>query len=741
MVNIVRGCILGICFFGSCVISIKANDSLTGLLRKTSEKDRVRLLNQLAEVYAVQSPAQSLEYGKQAFDLATRLRDEPGQTQAQLHIGTYYLYNGKYDKAQTCFEQALKLAKSLKNSGLQASIFTQFASLWYTRGKYKQAQQYALCAFTVQNNRRILPVSEIARLQSLLGNIYRELGQPEKSLSYTLQALQLRKELTNPREIAQSLNDMGDFYFSQRNLRKSLYNYLESLRIARQGNNRYSIAASLDRIGQIYLIQKRFQEALLYFQEALSMSQELEIPSQTAQVYLHMGETQLALHASDNAFQYYDTSLRIYSEQQNDLYMGTVLNKIGELYTQKKQYQKALSYHFQALHKIETSEAHLRKIQAYQSLANTYLSMNDSPNFMTYYRLYTHLQDSLLGETQLTIIHDLHNRLEQQEREIINSRERKWQQAELEKEKTQHMYLLIIVIVGTILGLTVIAFYLTHLRASQRLKQQNTIITHRNRQLHRVNAAQKSLNAKLMESETELRKTNEAKDKFFSIIAHDLRAPLATFSSFLTTLSDNDESFTPGEIEFITKSTQKSLKNLTGLLNNLLQWSRSQMGQLHFHPLPLVVKELASQTLSLFMEESKNKGITLTEDISPDAIVFADPNMLDFVVRNLVSNAIKFTTRGGSIHLTSVPVADPHKLGICVADTGIGIPPENLQKLFSLRTGFTTTGTANEKGTGLGLVLCKEFVEKNGGEIAIDSEPGKGSRFTLTLPKHMPNKH
>jgi signal transduction histidine kinase len=254
--------------------------------------------------------------------------------------------------------------------------------------------------------------------------------------------------------------------------------------------------------------------------------------------------------------------------------------------------------------------------------------------------------------------------------------------------------------------------------------------------LRRVNDALKGLNDKLVESEAELRKTNETKDKFFSIIAHDLRAPLATFSSFLLALSDDDDSFTADEIDLITKSTQKSLKNLTDLLNNLLQWSRAQMGSIQFNPQPILLRELTQQNLGLFAEDAAIKQIALEAKVDSDAIAFADANMIDFVIRNLVSNAIKFTSPGGSVLVSSAKEESGY-LSVSISDTGVGIAPENVKKLFNLGGGFTTIGTANEKGTGLGLVLCKEFVEKNGGVINVESREGKGTRFTFTLPHYI----
>ncbi len=724
--------IVSLLFFWFSFCAQAWDDTLQVQLQAASGLEKVALLNQLSENYSVRTPSLSLEYAQQALALANDLNYPGGKGLAYNNIGEYYLNNGDYLKANENFAQALRVGQSIQDTTLIAISLTKIAVVSYFKGDYQQALKLALVVLPL--HKKTGNLRALANTQNTISYIYNGQGLPEKALEYALQALRNRRSLNDPNEIAKSLNSLGDFYYNQFNLRKALQNYLESLRISRKISNLRGISYSLNNIGKVYLLQERYQESLLYFREALTISEKLNVSKQSAAIYNNMGTAYLSLQDTDQAFRYYSAALRIHYLQNNDLELVPVLNDIGKLYSIKGDFKTALSFHYQALSKVKNSQWRLLKIDTYKALADTYLAMNDEHQFTEFYRMYNRLQDSVRNDVSMRKIAELQTRFEWEESRARNEQENEQQAQEIDRQKTIRNYLLAVITGGIFLVLLLIVFYISRLRANKKLQKQNETIILKNRQLRRVNEALKALNDKLIESEAELRKTNETKDKFFSIIAHDLRAPLATFSSFLTALSDSDDSFTPEEIEFITKSTQKSLKNLTDLLNNLLQWSRSQMGRLQFSPQPILIGELTQQTVNLVLEDAVNKNLSLTSHIDPETVVFADANMLDFVLRNLVSNAIKFTPQGGSIFIESIPVKEPNQAGIRVTDTGVGIAPENLERLFVLNSGFTTVGTANEKGTGLGLLLCKEFVERNGGRLYVESELGKGTQFIFTIP-------
>jgi len=237
----------------------------------------------------------------------------------------------------------------------------------------------------------------------------------------------------------------------------------------------------------------------------------------------------------------------------------------------------------------------------------------------------------------------------------------------------------------------------------------------------------------LRAAQQDLREANATKDKFFSIIAHDLKNPfnaLVGITKILLTEYDRFDAEKKKElIQMLHDSSQQGYK----LLENLLSWSRIQTGKMTWHPESIDLFTYTFESITLLKTAAENKSLSLVSEIEKDTMLYADANMVTMVMRNLVSNAVKFTPEKGEVRISSQTVGDDEQ--VTISDNGIGIKTEDIAKLFRIDVHHSTSGTSDEPGTGLGLVLCKEFVEKNGGKIWIESEFGKGSRFIFTIPK------
>lgn len=241
------------------------------------------------------------------------------------------------------------------------------------------------------------------------------------------------------------------------------------------------------------------------------------------------------------------------------------------------------------------------------------------------------------------------------------------------------------------------------------------------------------INIQLEESEAKLKESNATKDKFFSIIGHDLKNPLFVIQSMSEILETEFDEITPEErLEFI-RAIRESSKNAFSLLEDLLHWARCQTGRIDYNPEPVHLKQLAAKCISLLEAHAIKKNIHLINAVDATHILLADKFMVETVIRNLTSNALKFTPEGGTIKINSKPVDD--FIQISVEDTGIGLSESDKQKLFRIDVKNSEIGRSKEKGTGLGLILCKEFVEKHGGKIWVESELEKGSQFIFTIPK------
>lgn len=237
--------------------------------------------------------------------------------------------------------------------------------------------------------------------------------------------------------------------------------------------------------------------------------------------------------------------------------------------------------------------------------------------------------------------------------------------------------------------------------------------------------------AALLEEQTvQLTELNAVKSRLFSIISHDLRTPIYGLRNLFRNMQQYD---LPGEeIKLLVPDIVTDLNYTTGLMENLLQWAKSQMEGSNVNPQLLDIGKMITDVQKLVRLQADNKQVYLDAKVEKPIYIFADKDMIDLVLRNLLSNAIKFTPQNGQVHISADVKDDTVK--VTVKDTGTGISNENVKKLFD-KSYFTTKGTANETGTGLGLMLCKEFLAKNGGDISVTSEIGKGSAFSFTLPK------
>ena len=261
------------------------------------------------------------------------------------------------------------------------------------------------------------------------------------------------------------------------------------------------------------------------------------------------------------------------------------------------------------------------------------------------------------------------------------------------------------------------------------------VVTHLT--IRRLQQELRQQHALLQEQHAQLQALNASKDKFFSIISHDLRSPLSAVLVGLRLLTDTESRLTDNEKNELIRDSHRTVEQLYNLLDNLLVWSRLQRGLMEYAPQPLDLRPLFERNATLFAANAEQKQIAIRQTVAEPVIAFADSHMIDAIIRNLISNALKFTEARGAITLSARQ--NDQRVEMAVADTGIGMDAETVAKLFRLDVRYNQLGTAGEKGTGLGLNVCKEFAEKNGGSIAVESVVGAGTTFRVTLPKSSPN--
>jgi len=294
-----------------------------------------------------------------------------------------------------------------------------------------------------------------------------------------------------------------------------------------------------------------------------------------------------------------------------------------------------------------------------------------------------------------------------------------------------HWFITLTILIIILLFSTI---YLLRLRSLRRKKESlEKEVALRTDELLLTNDTLKQEVATRKKTEIELKEANNTKDKFFSIIAHDLKNPFNVLLGLSEILDTDFDILDNTERKEIVSALRKSTDDLYRLLENLLSWSRAQQGILKMKPAKIRISEIVDENIRLLKTQANTKKIAVSSTVNPELFAKADYNAITTVIRNLLSNAIKFTDKGGDIFVTSEEIGP--KLSISITDNGVGIEAANMDKLFSIDEQFKRKGTMHEKGTGLGLAICKEFTEANKGTLTAESVYGKGSTFTVTLPK------
>jgi len=333
----------------------------------------------------------------------------------------------------------------------------------------------------------------------------------------------------------------------------------------------------------------------------------------------------------------------------------------------------------------------------YQYLSEYYDIQRDHKQALYYYRLYASTKDSINSQEAMIRIKEMESLSQaqslQQEIELL----RKDNEISNLKATRLKNTIFFLAAVSLMIILVFVVYY-----QKNRLKRETTkLLEEKNKQLEKANL-------KLQNSEKHLKELNSTKDKFFSIIGHDLRNPLNALLGF------------------------SEAKNIHLLVENLLEWSRSQSGNIDYNPEKTDLVNMVTEIFKVFEIHADKKGVNMVSGIPEDVFVNADRNLLSTILRNLINNAVKYTLNGGQVRVYCEQ--NKSEITISVEDTGIGMSENQLENLFKLDTNVTMPGTSEEKGTGLGLILCREFVDMHKGKIWATSTPKEGSTFSFTLP-------
>lgn len=580
------------------------------------------------------------------------------------------------------------------------------------------------------------------------GLLYWSKSDFKKALDLFLQSAKINDSLKNEIGLLRNFGNIGLLNYSTQNYDKAIEYTTKAMKLAEKLKMKRELALSYGNLGIIYQSTQKFKESLIYHTKALKITQEMEDRRGIIRNLSNIAVVHTSMDNFSEAIKKYSEALDLAIQEQDNRSIVLLEGNLGVTYFQiatdsargpnnpdRKNYLKLSEQNLlRAIELAKTMNFTDALYEYYPSISRTYAELDDFKNALRYNDLYYAIKDSLFSIENNKAVNDLQSKFEKQLVEKENLLLKKDNQV-----KQITIYASVVIIFLILAGLY---FVYQNNKITRRLnvelEEKNQKISDAKLELERLLELISAKNIELEVTNDELAQTNATKDKLFSIISHDLRNPLQAIL-LNSDLMHNFKSKMPEDeqLDRISKILESS-NNLNKLLEDLLQWSRTQMKRIELHPVDFDLKSLVNVVINLYSEQANQKEIRIENNVPEKLILNADMNLINTVFRNLISNAIKFTPNGGLVQI-GCDSEDENLCNIYVKDSGIGIPKENLEKLFSISNSFTTRGTNNESGTGLGLILVKEFVNLNNGEISVDSVTDKGTTFKIKLPKSSSN--
>lgn len=576
--------------------------------------------------------------------------------------------------------------------------------------------------------------SKLAELNNYLGVIYRNIANYTKALQYYNYALEIAISIHDSVQIAYSYNNIGGAYRLERNYTVALVNMYKALEIFEKLGNKEGIGFCVINIGIVYKLQGNYDKAMEYFSRSIAIREELGDQFGKALSLNQIVEVSYENGDFETALIKYNELLKIYEELNDTKGIAVALGGIGGIKYHQKKFRESKEYRERSLNinrEIENTEGILINLN---QLALVYLKLGDKDeatnaiaesrrlslesghsaflldyflNMSTYYEEKGELDSALIYIKKFSLIKD--SLAVRENMETIASMESLYQVDLAAKENKllqnqnnlRNEQAIFLVILAVVL-ISFVSFFL--------------IKYFQNKNMNSV-----------------LKELNATKDKFFSIVAHDLKNPFNNLLGYSELLVSDYENMTEAERKQAVIDLNASSKKLVALVDNLLQWARANIGSLQYNPKMINMFLFFRNLFNVFDEPVKQKNLIILYEIDPDIEAYIDEDYLNLVMRNLLSNAIKFSHPKGKVKFRVNE--SNNSITIEVIDQGVGIDVETQKMLFDLGQNVSTTGTLNEKGTGLGLILAHDLVIKWGGTITVQSELGIGSTFTITIPK------
>ena len=656
-----------------------STDSLLSITQTGNARDQMLAYQQLGQLFKNSEPDRGLGYLDHALKLAEQLNDDNSLGKCYQLSAGILARQRKFDKAIENYNKAEQYYQKVQNARGSAECEYAMANIYNSQGKLLPAIEHFMPALTYFEN--VNDQTSLGKVYNSLSEIYLRQNNFSKSIEYNLKAVTIYENTSDKKQAVEGYGNLGNTYLNKNDLTKAAEYFNKSLVGYSRQKNPMAITSTLQKLGDIAEKQGNLNQAEQYYRRALALSNQLGA-----------------------------RPLQVIN-----------LNSLGGVYYAKQHWSDAILLYKKSAALAKATHMNIELEEAYHRLSELYKKTSEQKKVTTFHSLSNEIKDSLFNDSIMKLLENVSLRIETDKKQtLINllSKDKAIRDVELAKQQTVTKLVTISVIIIGMVLLILIYFFIQNKRFSDSLqKQQNELMA----KTEEITRQKESLD-----------QLNTVKDRFFSIISHDLRNNLTTMKLYFDLISN--PGFTPDDYSEVTRQISGSVENTIDLLENLLVWASAQIKGVPVHIQKLHIYDLVEENMVLVGGNASQKKINLVNSAGKDITVYADMDMINLVIRNLLSNAIKFTPESGSIE-----VGAGHENGICtvfVKDNGVGINKEQAGKMFDQHLHPTTKGTANEKGTGLGLMLCKDFIERNNGKIWVESGKEKGSVFYFTLPEH-----
>lgn len=613
------------------------------------------------------------------------------------------------DSAKNYALKALEIAKQNNNQRQLAITYHNLGLLSNEVNDFEKA-----IAYLEQGLKYVYNDTLKAAIYTDLGRAYDDSSRPDSAVVYILKGLEINETL-GPAYEARSLRKLAFSYRSVAEYERSLSFFKKALQKEKEAGLDSYLKRSYMNIGLLYHDTDRYDSAIYYFKKSYALIDDVDIRGNAvynnnmASCYLKMGKPKKALpFAKENL----NWKLKL-GDQESLTYAYNILS---DLHLQLRNYAKAKEYATKAMTTIDTFPASHAKMNAYKYLLNSKIMLRDTTGTLELLKNTLSINQELFDNekaktfAELTVQYEANKKFT--ENQVLKSA------AVADDTTINNQYA--VILAGSIVVILLVALVLIIGDRSQQ-----------NRLAHLQMSEQKE---EIEAQRNQLEEMNRTKDRFFGIISHDLRGPVNAFQGLSALTRMNLEKGDQDQIPELLDLMDKSSNRLSTLLDNLLNWALTQDGSFPYSPEAFRLEEKLMEVLDIFRSSARAKGITLKDSTDPSTTLFADANGFKTIVRNLLNNAIKYSKKGDIIEIKSL--TKNQKVCLQISDTGAGMSQSQLNHLFNLEKNQSSPGTAGEKGSGLGLVLCKELIELNLGKITVESELGKGTTFEIEFPAH-----